>query len=131
MNKAEEPVFEALELSNLVGDCISKLDGEAKEANISLSFSGERCSVFGSKKNLEEVVFNLVENSIKYNDEGGHIWVKVYTSDGPTISIKDDGKGTPYADPIITSVKDIVELHQAKLITDNGIGGGSEFKVVF
>ena len=27
MNKAEEPVFEALELSNLVGDCISKLDG--------------------------------------------------------------------------------------------------------
>lgn len=131
MKKADEPVFEALELSNLVGDCIMQLDDQAKKANISLSFSGERCSVFGSKDNLKEVVFNLVENSIKYNEEGGHIWVRVYTSDAPTISIKDDGKGTPYADPIITSVRDVVELHQAKLITDNGIGEGSEFKVVF
>ncbi|MBR5649048.1 ATP-binding protein [Pseudobutyrivibrio sp.] len=131
MKKADEPVFEALELSNLVGDCISQLDSEAKKANISLSFSGERCSVFGSKENLREAVFDLVENSIKYNDEGGHIWVRVYTSDAPTISIKDDGKGTPYADPIITNVKEIVALHQAKLISDNGIGDGSEFKVVF
>jgi two-component system phosphate regulon sensor histidine kinase PhoR len=131
-NVEETPVFEALELSNLVGECVARLDKIAKASNVELNYEGERCSVFGSKENIEEVVYNLVGSAISGNKEGGHVWVKVYTNDGPTISVKDDGIGVPEEEGLaLAVVKHIVELHKAKFISDNELGEGTEFKVVF
>lgn len=150
----DAPVFEATDLYDLVDECVSTLSVVAEQAGIELTFSGEHCSVFGSRENLKEVVYNLVQNAIKYNNPGGHVWVSVYTKKAPTISVKDDGIGIPDEDQDriferfyrvdksrsketggtglgLSIVKHIVELHKATITLDSELGEGSEFKVVF
>ncbi|WP_051195071.1 sensor histidine kinase [Pseudobutyrivibrio ruminis] len=146
--------FESLDLYQLVAECMNTLSIIADKSKIHLTMEGDSCSVFGNKECLKEVVYNLVQNAIKYNNPGGNVWVKVYVDTSPTISVKDDGIGIPAADQDkiferfyrvdksrsketggtglgLSIVKHIVELHHAKLILDSELGVGTEIKVVF
>ena len=92
MNK--EPV-KLLELSQSV---CSRLDPLAKSKNVTLSVDGEEVAVNGVKQILEEMIFNLCENAIKYNREHGSVVVTVKKEKGqPVISVSDTGIGIPLA----------------------------------
>ncbi len=61
--------FEAQRLITLVNDIIkiSELD----EKSVTLSLIGDKTEIIGVRKILEEIIYNLCDNAIKYNKDGG------------------------------------------------------------
>ena len=47
---------------------------------------------------IHELVENLVQNAIRYNDENGTVWVSIIVKDRPVLIVKDNGIGIPAAD---------------------------------
>ena len=154
LDRSEDMAFESLDLYDLVQECMDTLKVIADKANVNLTFEGQHCNIYGNKENLREVVFNLVQNAIRYNNENGHVWVKVYVDNSPELSVKDDGIGIPVEDQEkvferfyrvdkshsketggtglgLSIVKHIVELHKASIILDSKPNQGTEIKVVF
>ncbi len=57
------------------------------------------CMVYGNEDELYQIVYNLVENAIKYNTENGSVFVTVRSEgSGVTLVVKDTGKGIPQED---------------------------------
>ena len=68
----------------------------AEERHIGLSVSGENLMVDGVRNFLYEMFYNLIDNAIKYNIDGGKVEVTVLTGDtAATVSVKDTGIGIP------------------------------------
>lgn len=52
--------------------------------------------VLGNPKMLRQVAINLVDNAIKYNKQGGQVWIEAAVNDGiASISVTDTGIGIP------------------------------------
>jgi len=68
----------------------------AEKAEVSLSVSGTHETVLGNEDILDQIVYNLVDNAIKYNNPGGKVEISV-DSLGETVSlsVKDNGIGIP------------------------------------
>lgn len=85
---------EPVDLYQLSSEILSRLGNNATEKNISLSLSGEHIIIDGSRTVLDEIIYNLCDNAIKYNTDNGKVDVKV--SHIPTkaiISVSDTGIG--------------------------------------
>lgn len=84
------------DLYNLAEEVIERLRHSADEKNIKLSLSGEHVEFTGNRTVLDEIIYNLCDNAIKYNSDSGHVEVKI--SHIPTkilITVSDDGMGIP------------------------------------
>lgn len=72
------------------------LKGKAKEKSVTIGISGETAIVCGSESYLIELILNLVENAIKYNNPGGRVDVLVTNGERNVILIvEDNGIGIP------------------------------------
>lgn len=90
----EEPV----DLANICKTVVERLSNIAEKADISLSFEGETALVRGNSIILEEMIYNLADNGIKYNNPGGSVKLKVYEnniSHEVSVSCADNGIGIP------------------------------------
>ena len=57
------------------------------------------CIIHGSPSLIDEMIFNLAENSIKYNRKGGRSVIRIFRDEGcPAISVSDTGIGIPDED---------------------------------
>ncbi len=84
------------DLYNLAEEVIERLHRSANEKNIKISLSGEHIEFIGNRTVLDEIIYNLCDNAIKYNKVSGHVEVKI--SHIPTkilITVSDDGMGIP------------------------------------
>ena len=90
------PAREPVNLLELSDEVIHRLAPKASERNITLSASGDSAEIQGIPYVLEEVIYNLLDNAIKYNREGGSAAITVKT-DGSTatLSVSDTGSGIP------------------------------------
>lgn len=95
MREAErEEVEERVEVDEVVKDSLEELRSQASENEIELCYEECGCSVLGGPL-LEELFFNLVENSIEHAD-CDKIVVAGEERDGEcVVSVEDDGKGVP------------------------------------
>lgn len=81
------------DLAELAVEC---LRNTADKRQITLHLRGDRTVVHGVRQILSEMVFNICENAIKYNKDGGQVEITVRTERGrPTITVKDTGIGIP------------------------------------
>lgn len=93
---AVEPECEMLDLLDISASVAESLKSAASKAEISLSVSGDRAYVFGNRQILDEMVYNLGENAIKYNKAGGTVKITVAETAGEIrLSVKDTGIGIP------------------------------------
>ena len=70
---------------------------EAKKRNISVNLSTESCVISGIPSILEEIAFNLCDNAVKYNVEGGSVDISlVKNGDNAVFSVSDTGIGISY-----------------------------------
>ena len=78
------------------GVCLEYLAGHLASGD-RLPRGGERaCLVKGDRGMLEELLYNLCDNAIRYNRPGGHVWVSVAgQEDTVTLRGEDDGIGIP------------------------------------
>lgn len=90
---------EDVDLYELCREIISRLAPQAEAGKIQVSVTGEPVVYHGVRQVLDEMVYNLCENAIKYNSEGGRveIWVGK-TLEGIKISVIDTGIGIARAD---------------------------------
>lgn len=87
---------ETVDLYGICEDVLMRLENMAARHHVSLELSGEKVEFEGVYRVLDEMVWNLCENAIKYNKPGGHVHVWVgSTLSGPKIIVKDDGIGIP------------------------------------
>jgi two-component system phosphate regulon sensor histidine kinase PhoR len=153
--KGHELSFGVIDLYEVVKECMDELTVNAKQRNVNISLDGESCNVHGSKDMLKELVENLAQNAIRYNNAGGKVWVSVTKRDGRSVlTVKDNGIGIPASEQQriferfyrvdksrskatggtglgLAIVKHIVEIHDAKIELDSAPGVGTAISVMF
>ena len=85
---------ENVNITELSRDVARRLKMSADKKNVKIGISGEDISVYGVRKILDEMIFNLCDNAVKYNKEGGTVEIRVKKEDGKTVlSVRDTGIG--------------------------------------
>ncbi len=83
-------------LYEIAAATLERLEPIAKSHGISLSLSGEPVTISGNRQILEEMLYNLCDNAIKYNRENGSVKMYVSMQNGqPLFKISDTGIGIP------------------------------------
>lgn len=75
---------------------IAHLLAAAERKNVSITMTGEPIKVMAVEQIVEEMIYNLVDNAIKYNKDGGRVTVSVnQIEDCKVITVSDTGIGIP------------------------------------
>lgn len=91
--------FEDVDLLKLAQSVTLRLKHKAQTKGVTLNVSGSSACVCGVQSILSEVLYNLVDNSIKYNKDNGKVDVKVQDgSEDVSVSVSDTGIGIGAAD---------------------------------
>lgn len=80
-----------------VQEVVTELRGAADLHGVKLHVSGENCSIFGAKRPLHEIIYNLIDNAIMYNRPGGSVEVTVSGNKESdcVLTVSDTGIGIP------------------------------------
>ena len=88
-----------LKLKNLVVAIVDSLMIVADKKNVKFKLSLNDCSISGNYDSIYSLIFNLVDNAIKYNKTNGKITIKLQeVSNNVILSVKDTGIGIPKED---------------------------------
>ncbi len=144
--------FRYFDINLFIKNILAEFSLLAEEKNIKLIFNPpiETLQVFGDKEKLKQVFVNLLQNSIKYTDEGNVEIILEEEKKLVNIAIKDTGIGIPEEDLSrvferfyrvdkarsravggtglgLAIVKHIIEAHNSKIIVQSKLGEGSTF----
>jgi len=146
---------ERVELLSLARDVSAMLTIGANAQEVSITVEGEEAIVSGVRSVLEEMLFNLMENSVKYNKPGGKVCVNIRrTGESVTVTVADTGVGIApeHQEKVferfyrvdkshcrstggtglgLSIVKHGAMLHGAKVTLTSQVGEGTEVEVVF
>ena len=153
--KDSELHFTEVDLYETVSECMEVLSVNAKQRNVTIELEGKTSIVCGNKDMLKELVENLGQNAIRYNNPNGKVKISVGTIDGQVaLTVKDNGIGIPVSEQQriferfyrvdksrskatggtglgLAIVKHIVEIHDAKIELDSAPGVGTTISVLF
>ena len=88
---------EDADLLGLSREICGVLRPQAEKRNISLSVTGNPTVIRGTRQILWEMIYNLCDNAIKYNREGGRVDVSIAGGDKETVlTVSDTGIGIPW-----------------------------------
>ena len=88
-----------LKLKNIVVSIVDSLMIEADKKNVKFKLSLNDCLINGNYDSIYSLIFNLVDNAIKYNKTNGKITIKLQeVSNNVILSVKDTGIGIPKED---------------------------------
>jgi len=98
---AEDMSFDLHELAESV---IAALSDNAKAVGVEVELKGERFDVFANSRMIDELLYNLIDNGIKYNHENGKVTVELTKDKGTVpLSSSDDAGDVNKACYIIVS----------------------------
>lgn len=84
------------DLYELAEKVLDRLKHSASKKNINLSLSGEHVNITGNRTVLDEIIYNLCDNAIKYNKVSGRVDVKVsHIPAKILVTVSDTGMGIP------------------------------------
>lgn len=146
--------FETLDIYEIVEDILSQSKYRAADKNINLNITGEHYKFRGNKRMLEDLISNLVDNGIKYNNENGSVDVIIRKKENSlSLKVKDTGIGIPLEDQNrvferffmvdksrskkvhgtglgLSIVKHIVEYHGGTISLKSEVNKGTEIEVL-
>ena len=153
---AESLEREPVNLLSIAQDVARRLDSAAQKAGVTLKVMGLSVEVRGIPSVLDEMVYNLCDNAIKYNHPGGTVNVTVApTDDGSAeVTVEDTGIGIPVEDQSrvferfyrvdkshskeiggtglgLSIVKHGASLHRAQIHMDSQVGRGTSVQLLF
>lgn len=146
---------ESVDMLVLAEDAAARLSSKAKDKNISVTVNGDHGNITGVRQILDEMIYNLCDNAIKYNKKNGkvEVIVKDYISN-VSVTVKDNGIGIPAEDLDrvferfycvnkshskesggtglgLSIVKHGAIFHKAKINIDSTLGIGTSIEIVF
>lgn len=90
---------EKVNLYSLANEVADRLKPIADKQSVTLNVIGDDNYVMGNKKVLDEMIYNLCDNGIKYNNPSGSVDIIVTSSkNGVKLTVKDTGIGVPKAE---------------------------------
>ncbi len=93
---AEEMTWEDTDLYLLAQQTCQKLSAAAELAGVAMILQGSHAALRGVPQLLSAILFNLIDNGVKYNHRGGQVVITVSsTSLGPRLTVADTGMGIP------------------------------------
>ena len=96
LDGGEIPYDGEVDLLDVAEDVKARLQNVAERAGVEISVSGTHETVLGTEEILDQIVYNLADNAIKYNNPGGIVEISVTRSgDTVSLSVKDNGIGIP------------------------------------
>ena len=146
---------EDVDLSLITEEAIYVLEKAAKERGIQIFYSKTPTFIKGNATLISELVYNLLDNAVKYNKDNGKITVFVgETAEGVELSVKDSGIGIPKEDTEriferfyrvdkshskkvggtglgLSIVKHVCACHNAKIRVKSIVGKGTTIYVTF
>lgn len=91
------PETESVDLYALAEETLASLRPAAERRDVTLTLRGGEAVVQGVRTALQELVYNLCDNAVKYNHPGGSVTVTAEKRGGETVlSVADTGIGIPY-----------------------------------
>ena len=154
LETTKTPIVEKVDLVAVAYDAEESISALARDKNVNIEISGEG-TVDMEKDHAYELVKNLMENAVRYNEDGGHVFVSVdEKADKVTLKVKDDGIGIDEDNQSriferfyrvnksrsretggtglgLSIVKHVAELYGAKLTLSSTLGAGTEITVSF
>ena len=146
---------EQIIMDDLVEEVLEDLEPLAQEKNIKLIGKCKDITMVGSDILIYRLVYNLVENAIKYNHSGGQVTVTAYKEQAHIyLSVADTGSGIPKElrervfEPFfrvdksrsrklggvglgLALVHEIVRVHDGSITVKSNPSGGTIFEVIF
>ena len=155
LDEGEPMPAEPVELLALAREAAESLQSAAAARNVTITVEGEPVELTGVRRLLYEIVFNLCDNAIKYNTDGGRVQVTV-TKENETaaVTVRDTGIGIPpdQQDRVferfyrvdkshskasggtglgLSIVKHAVQYHHGAIHLQSEVGKGTEIRVTF
>ena len=155
LDEGEPMPAEPVELLALAREAAESLQSAAAARNVTVTVEGEPVALTGVRRLLYEIVFNLCDNAIKYNTDGGRAQVTV-TKENETaaVTVRDTGIGIPpdQQDRVferfyrvdkshskasggtglgLSIVKHAVQYHHGTIHLQSEVGKGTEIRVTF
>ena len=148
---------EAISLRDMCREVINSLSVCAQTKNVSINLSGDSGLINGVQPVIYEMVYNLIDNAIKYNVQNGSVDVdikNVMESKRVILTVRDTGIGIPENEKEriferfyridksrskqnggtglgLSIVKHAAKYHEASIIVNSEVGKGSTFTVIF
>lgn len=147
--------LEDVNLYEVAQDCVDMLYMNASQHNVELNFTGDEVVIRGNGSMLEEALYNLIDNAIRYNKENGKVTVRVEEdSKEVRFIVEDTGIGISQEDKEriferfyrvdksrskqtggtglgLAIVKHIVLKHDAKIEVESELGQGTRTTIRF
>ena len=72
----------------------------AEERGIAITYEAEEgCRVLSTRDELHQIIYNLTDNAVKYNRDGGRVEVRLFREHGQAVlTVADEGVGIPEGD---------------------------------
>ena len=155
LDENQEIISETVDLQEISQEVIEELSNAAAKKNISLSIDGEPCTITGVRRYIYEIIYNLCDNAIRYNVDGGKVTIKISkNSYGTELSVSDTGIGiapehqnriferfyrvdkshskeTGGTGLGLSIVKHAVQFHNGKITLDSDVGKGTKVTIKF
>ena len=144
-----------VDLYEIAKTCVNMLQINGEKHDVSINLYGTSCIINANREMMEELVYNLCDNAIRYNNAGGSVSVWVTREkEHVVLAVNDTGIGIPKEDQEriferfyrvdksrskstggtglgLAIVKHIVEQHGAKLEVESKLGEGTQIRVIF
>ena len=154
LDEGSEMPQSEVNLLDIANEVKNDLDETAKAKNVSIQVSGKNVVIEGVKRLIYEIIFNLCDNAIKYNKDGGKVDISVSeTESNSVIKVKDNGIGIAPEEQNhiferfyrvdkshskasggtglgLSIVKHAVQYHNGTVTIDSQIGKGTEITIV-
>ena len=150
-SKDKTLTLEPVDLYEIALTCQAMLEPAADKHDVKIVVKGDNTIINANKTMMEELVYNLCDNAIRYNRKNGHVWITIKND---TLIVSDDGIGisSEYQSRIferffrvdksrskktggtglgLAIVKHIVELHGATLDIASEEGEGTTIRIQF
>ena len=155
LDEGNELPCEEFDLMDIAEEVEQNLESAAGARDITLSLSGRNAIMYGVRRLMYEIVYNLCDNAIKYNLSGGKVEIMVDRKDEEAVlCVKDNGIGIApeHQDRVferfyrvdkshskssggtglgLSIVKHAVQYHHGKLELKSEIGKGTEITIHF
>ena len=147
--------YEPVDLYEAAANCMGILEMQASKQEVTISLKGEPTTINSNKTLIDELLFNLCSNAVRYNKRGGSVTIIVTTKQGRAyLAVEDTGIGIPKEHQQrvferfyrvdksrskltggtglgLAIVKHIVAQHDAQLILTSEEGQGTKIEVLF
>ena len=138
-------------------NCVEMLQMNAQKQGVDIVIhkNQERGIIEANRDMIQEIIYNLCDNAIRYNQDGGHVIVSVFRKeDKIVLQVQDDGIGIPKKEQEriferfyrvdkarskktggtglgLAIVKHIAEQHEAEIEIDSVVGKGTSISILF